>query len=94
MLLWTLSRQVLKNSLPQVISCQPVSGGVMHSLYLKESSFVWEILWTEEPGSLQSTRSKELDTPERTLKIINASRPRGLSTLTGTLVALHPRSQR
>ena len=53
----------------------------MHSLYLKESSFVWEILWTEEPGSLQSTRSKELDTPECTLKIINASRPRGLSTL-------------
>ena len=65
-----------------------------HSLYLKESSFVWEILWIEEPGRLQSMGSKELDRTERTLKIINASRPRGLITLTGTLVALRPRSQR
>ena len=64
-----------------------------HSLYLKESSFVWEILWIEEPGRLQSMGSKELDRTERTLKI-NASRPRGLITLTGTLVALRPRSQR
>ena len=65
-----------------------------HSLYLKESGFVWEILWTEEPGRLQSMGSKELDTTERTLKIINASGQRGLITLTGTPVALRPRSQR
>ena len=85
MLLWTLSRRVLKKQHLQ---------GVSHILYLKESGFVWEILWIEEPGRLQSMGSKELDRTERTLKIINVSRLRGLITLTGTLVALRPRSQR
>ena len=65
-----------------------------HFLYLKESGFVWEILWIEEPGRLQSMGSKEMDRTECTLKIINVSRLRGLITLTGTLVALRPRSQR
>ena len=27
--------------------------------------FAWRILWTEEPGRLQSTASRELDTTER-----------------------------
>ena len=29
------------------------------------SILAWEILWTEEPGGLQSMGSKELDTTER-----------------------------
>ena len=30
------------------------------------SILAWEILWTEEPGRLQSVRCKELDTTEAT----------------------------
>ena len=29
------------------------------------SALAWKILWTEEPGSLQSTGSQESDTTER-----------------------------
>ena len=32
---------------------------------IHSSILAWEILWTEEPGGLQSMASQELDTPER-----------------------------
>ena len=47
------------------------------------SSLAWRIPWTEEPGGLQSTRGKELDTTERlhflSLSLWNADFPGGTS---------------